>query len=316
MNNPINFSEVKIALFFKNMLSKSMKMVYTCNGFILNQTLMRNIFVFILMIQALAVLAQKNIKMYPERTGDTIIYYADNHEIYPVSLVFKGQPEVNNMKKPELFKTTQVIPAKTTKMRVTYFVVNDKQKGWGVKKMPGYLSYIGDITIKNYDTNYAYNLPFAKGKAIWIHQGYNGTFSHQNENSLDFIMPEGTEIFAAREGLIIDVVQNNNQGCPTKNCAPYGNYISILHPDGTIAQYYHLQQNGAQVKIGDTVTKGQLIALSGNTGWSSGPHLHFVTYLPSATGDKNRITVKTLFKTGYGDKVEYLEERKSYARAY
>lgn len=293
-----------------------MKMVYTCNGFISKQTRMKNIFAFILIIQAVAVMAQKNIKMYPERNGDSITYYADNLEIYPVSLVFRGQPEVNNMKKPELFKTTQVIPAKTTKMRVAYFVVNDNQKAWGVKKMPGYYSYIGDITIKNYDKNYVYDLPFAKGKAFWIHQGYNGTFSHQNENSLDFIMPEGTEILSSREGLVIDVVQKNNQGCPTRNCAPYGNYVSILHSDGTIAQYYHLQQNGAKVNIGDTVTKGQVIGLSGNTGWSSGPHLHFVTYLPSATGDKNRVTIKTLFKTGYGDKTEYLEEKKSYSRAY
>ncbi len=293
-----------------------MKMVYTCNGFISKQARMKNIFAFILIIQAVAVMAQKNIKMYPERNGDSITYYADNLEIYPVSLVFRGQPEVNNMKKPELFKTTQVIPAKTTKMRIAYFVVNDNQKAWGVKKMPGYYSYIGDITIKNYDKNYVYDLPFAKGKAFWIHQGYNGTFSHQNENSLDFIMPEGTEILSSREGLVIDVVQKNNQGCPTRNCAPYGNYVSILHSDGTIAQYYHLQQNGAKVNIGDTVTKGQVIGLSGNTGWSSGPHLHFVTYLPSATGDKNRVTVKTLFKTGYGDKTEYLEEKKSYSRAY
>ena len=277
---------------------------------------MKKLLSLIFISQFAILFSQKNVKMYNERKGDTITFYVDNQEIYPVSLVFNGQPETNNLKKPEIFKTTQVIPAKTMKQKVTFFVVNDKKKGWGIKKMPGYRSYIGDITIKNYDTQYVYDLPFGKGKAFWIHQGYNGTFSHQNENSLDFIMPEGTEVLASREGLVIDIVQNNNKSCPTRSCAPFGNYVSILHPDGTIAQYYHLEQNGAQVKLGDTVTKGQFIAYSGNTGWSSGPHLHFNVYISSATAEKNRVTVKTLFKTGHGDKVEYLEEKKSYARGY
>lgn len=277
---------------------------------------MKKLITLIFISHFMIIFAQKNIKMYNERKGDTITFYVDNQEIYPVSLVFNGQPEINNLKKPELFKTTQVIPAKTVKQKVTYFVVNDKNKGWGIKKMPGYQSYMGDITIKNYDTQYVYDLPFGKGKALWIHQGYNGTFSHQNENSLDFIMTEGTEVLAAREGKVIDIVQSNNRSCPTRSCAPFGNYVSILHPDGTIAQYYHLEQNGVQVKLGDSVTKGQFIAYSGNTGWSSGPHLHFNVYISSATADKNRITVKTLFKTGHGDKVQYLEEGKSYARGY
>ncbi|WBZ94009.1 M23 family metallopeptidase [Chryseobacterium wangxinyae] len=277
---------------------------------------MKKFLILIFISQFCFIFSQKNVKMYNERKGDSINFYVDNQEIYPVSLVFSGQPETENLKKPELFKTTQVIPAKTSKKRVTYFVVNDKKKGWAIKKMPGYLMYIGDITIKNYDSTYQYDLPFAKGKAFLMYQGYNGTFSHQNENSLDFVMPEGTEILASREGLVIEVVQSNNKSCPTRSCAPFGNYVSILHPDGTIAQYYHLQQNGAKVKIGDAVSKGQPIALSGNTGWSNGPHLHFVTFLPSATGDKNRITIKTLFRTGDGKKVEFLEEKKSYSRAY
>ncbi len=277
---------------------------------------MQKLFILIFISLFTIVFSQKNVKMYNERKGDSIVFYVDNPEIYPVSLVFNGQPETDNLKKPELFRTTQVIPAKTAKQRVTYFVVNDKKKGWGIKKMPGYRSYMGDITIKNYDTQYVYDLPFGKGKAFWIHQGYNGTFSHQNENSLDFIMPEGTEVLSSREGLVIDIVQNNNKSCPTRSCAPFGNFISILHSDGTIAQYYHLQQNGAQVKIGDEIAKGQFIAYSGNTGWSSGPHLHFNVYISSATADKNRITVKTLFRTGSGDKTEFLEEKKSYSRAY
>lgn len=277
---------------------------------------MKQFLTLIIISQFTLLYSQKNVKMYPERKGDSIFYYVDNMEIYPVSLVFNGQPEINNVKKPELFKITQIIPAKTTKKRITYFVVNDKTKGWGIKKMPGYMMYIGDITIKSYDNTYQYDLPFQKGKSFNVHQGYNGTFSHQNENSLDFTMPEGTEIVAAREGQVIEVVQDNNKSCPTKSCASFGNYVSILHSDGTIAQYFHLKQNGAKVNIGDAVAKGQLIALSGNTGWSNGPHLHFVCFIPSATADKNRITVKTLFRTGNGKNAEFLTEKKTYLKEY
>jgi len=260
--------------------------------------------------------SQKNVKMYYEQKKDTIIYYIDNLEIYPTSIVFSGQPELENMRKPEIFNTIQVLPPKSVKNKVTCFIVNDKTKRWGIKKMPGYSKYIGDITLKSYDSDYKYDLPFQKGKSFNVYQGYNGTFSHQNEYSLDFTMPEGTEITASREGLVIDVIQNNNQGCPTKDCAKLGNYISILHSDGTIAQYFHLKQNGAKVNIGENVKKNQIIGFSGNTGWSNGPHLHFTCYLPSNTGEKQRKTIKTLFRTGDGNKTEYLTEKKTYSKEY
>jgi murein DD-endopeptidase MepM/ murein hydrolase activator NlpD len=189
-------------------------------------------------------------------------------------------------------------------------------KGWKVKKVPGYMMYIGDVTLKNYDKDYHYDLPFKKGKSFNIYQGYNGTFSHQNENSLDFTMPEGTEVIAAREGLVTDLVSTSNMGCPTRNCVDKANYITILHPDGTFAQYYHLKQNGVKVNIGDQVKKGDVIGLSGNTGWSKGPHLHFVCYLPRVENDKYRETNKTLFRTGNGTKNEYLMEKKTYSKEY
>ncbi|MBD8082923.1 M23 family metallopeptidase [Chryseobacterium caseinilyticum] len=277
---------------------------------------MKKLLILLLISQFTILFSQKNIKMYNERKGDSISFYVDNKDIYPVSLVFNGQPETENLKKPELFKTTQVIPGNAVKYRVTYFVVNDRTKGWSIRKMPGYKSYLGDITIKDYDKNYQYDLPYKKGESYLMYQGYNGTFSHQNENSLDFTMPEGTEVLAAREGMVIEVVQSNNRSCPTRDCAPFGNYISILHPDGTIAQYYHLKQNGAKVKIGDTVIKSQPIALSGNTGWSKGPHLHFNVYISNPTAEKFRTTLKTLFRTGDGSKAEFLEEKKTYLREY
>lgn len=280
------------------------------------KVMMKKFFALFFLLQFLISFSQKNLKVYYERKGDTMVYFADNQEIYPMSVVFAAQPELENMRSPETFKIIQVFRGKSQKNKVAYFIVNDKTKRWGVKKMPGYMMYIGDVTIKNYDANYQYDLPFKSGKTFTVFQGYNGSFSHQNENSLDFTMPEGTEIFAAREGQIIDFASHNNTACPTKSCADKANYITILHPDGTFAQYYHLKQNGVKVNIGDQVKKGDLIGLSGNTGWSKGPHLHFVTYLSSTTDEKLMKTVKTLFKTGSGNKVEYLAEKKSYTKQY
>lgn len=245
-----------------------------------------------------------------------MVYYADNQEMFPMSFVFSGQPELENMRSPEAFRMIQVMPSKSLKNRVAYFVVNNRTKRWGVKKMPPYMMYIGDVTLKTYNEDYPYDLPFRKGKSATVYQGYNGTFSHQNENSLDFTMPEGTEVLAAREGLIVDFVKHNTIGCPTRNCADKANYITIMHPDGTFAHYYHLKQNGVKVNMGDYVNKGAVIGLSGNTGWSKGPHLHFVCYIPSATNEKFRKTLKTLFRTGNGNKTEYLVEKKTYSREY
>ncbi|ROI06816.1 M23 family metallopeptidase [Chryseobacterium sp. G0240] len=269
-----------------------------------------------LLLQFTTLFSQKNIKIYHEKKGDTLTIYADNQEIYPMSFVFSGVPEVENMKIPVLFKITQVLPAKSMKNKITYFIVDDKTKGWKVKKIPNYMMYIGNVTLKNYDKDYQYDLPFKKGKSFNIYQGYNGNFSHQNENSLDFSMPEGTEIVAAREGVVTDFVNHNNRGCPTRNCIDQANYITILHPDGTFAQYYHLKQNGVKVNIGDQVEKGDVIGLSGNTGWSKGPHLHFVCYLPRVENDKYRETLKTLFRIGNGTKKEYLVEKKTYSKEY
>ncbi|WP_241485991.1 hypothetical protein [Chryseobacterium angstadtii] len=166
--------------------------------------------------------------MYHEKKGDTLVLYADNQEIYPMSFIFSGMPELDNMKTPEAFKMTQVIPAQSVRNKIAYFVVADKTKKWAVKKIPGYMMYVGDVTLKNYDKDYQYDLPFKKGKSIGIYQGYNGAFSHQNENSLDFNMPEGTEIVASREGVVTDFVKHNNTGCPTRACIDQANYITIL----------------------------------------------------------------------------------------
>src|SRR5262249_35417178 len=151
-----------------------------------------------------------------------------------------------------------------------------------------------------------YDLPFQKGKNYLVFQGYNGSFSHKNENSIDFTMPEGSEILAARDGIVVKVVQNNTESCPGEECKKYNNMIFILHPDGTFADYAHIRYNGSKVKVGDSVKKRDVIAYSGNVGWSSGPHLHFGCFIPDFG---KWITIPTKFRIDNGDKSAFLEEK-------
>src|SRR5258708_31582232 len=59
-------------------------------------------------------------------------------------------------------------------------------------------------------------------------------------------------------------------------CNPgVGNYLVIKHDDGTFGVYWHMEHNGVLVSVGQKIAQGEEIALSGNTGNSSAPHVHF-----------------------------------------
>lgn len=128
--------------------------------------------------------------------------------------------------------------------------------------------------VKN-DTSYVYWLPFMPGKKFLLVQAANSHMSHTNELSLDFKMKKGSQICAAREGIVIAVKKDSDKGGLKDEFLSQGNHVIIQHNDGSIAQYWHLDTDGAYVKPGDTVQKGQLIGLSGNTGYTAFPHLHF-----------------------------------------
>lgn len=124
-------------------------------------------------------------------------------------------------------------------------------------------------------TAFVYALPFAKGTSHWVVQGYYSRFSHRGDFAIDFKMRKGTPVYAARDGVVVLVRQEETQGGIAKKYVGRANRIVVRHSDGTYGHYLHLQYKGALVAVGDTVQQGQKIGLSGSTGFSAFPHLHF-----------------------------------------
>lgn len=156
------------------------------------------------------------------------------------------------------------------------------------------------------DSSYIYWLPYQSSKKFLLIQGWESRFSHKGELSLDFKMKQGTKIFAAREGVVTEMKEDSDVGGTKEEYLSKGNHVVIRHSDGSYAGYWHLQYNGASVNIGDSVTKGQLIGFSGNTGYSAFPHLHFWVYQK----DSAFKTIPTRFHTKAGPK--YLRPGQSY----
>jgi murein DD-endopeptidase MepM/ murein hydrolase activator NlpD len=125
------------------------------------------------------------------------------------------------------------------------------------------------------DSSYIYWLPYEKGSKYLFIQGANSSFSHKGELSFDFKMKKGSAICASREGTVIATKSDSDKGGLKNEFLSDGNHIVIKHQDGSVAQYWHLEQNGVLVKVGELVKKGQVIGLSGNTGYTAFPHLHF-----------------------------------------
>lgn len=147
--------------------------------------------------------------------------------------------------------------------------------------------YYGTPNFKKYDSLYNYGLPFLKGKRYKVLQGQKGSFSHFGDFSsyaIDFKMNIGQEVCAIRDGLVISIKEDSNQRGRNKKYRNDANFIIIAHKDGTFAQYVHLKKDGVLVLKNETVKKGQVIGYSGNTGFSTEPHLHFAVYKPTKNG--------------------------------
>ena len=123
-----------------------------------------------------------------------------------------------------------------------------------------------------------YILP-VPAKGLRIDQAAGGAHSHnddENRHAIDFAQPMGTMVSAARDGIVMDLDNDEPDNTGTNgNRRARANFVRVLHADGSMALYAHLQRGSIPVHRGDRVAIGQRIGSVGNSGWSTGPHLHF-----------------------------------------
>lgn len=208
-------------------------------------------------------------------TGSSIELHASNQYFVPMELRIRFN-EIKGVQYPDPDKPLRwVVPPRSELQLVDLGVLGGVEAPFVDY---GYEYLIGDPDAKHVP-NSNYLAPFAVGRQFPITQAYPETVTHgtlDSVHAVDIAMPIGTDVLAARGGVVFDVAADNYSGGidPAKKGSE-ANYVRILHEDGTFSLYAHLNWNTIRVKPGDRVRAGDYIADSGNTGFSTGPHLHF-----------------------------------------
>lgn len=170
---------------------------------------------------------------------------------------------------------TKVVPARGEALAVL------------LKKSTGHLRAVYDLNIILGDPNavidedYPYAFPFPQLEPFLITQSFNGEFSHNdamNVHAIDVALDISTPISAARDGVVMAIAESHTEAGTEAYHADKANSAYLLHDDGAISVYAHLDMFSVVVEPGDRVEKHQFIARSGNTGFSTGPHLHFAIW--------------------------------------
>jgi murein DD-endopeptidase MepM/ murein hydrolase activator NlpD len=197
---------------------------------------------------------------------------ADNRLAGPVEVSLRFARQRNIQAEPAL-PARAVVPPRGSAVVASLGIVDPAQGGEFELKMD---VVPGDPRARPLDVEYL--LPL-RGVAMRVDQGFGGSFSHndaQNRYALDLAAPIGTPVVAARDGMVMEV--ESDFGRAGLNRERYGgraNLVRLVHDDGAMSVYAHLKADGVLVRIGQRVRAGQQIGLSGNTGFTTGPHLHF-----------------------------------------
>lgn len=212
------------------------------------------------------------VRLRMQRGEAEYLAYADNTLAGPVEVMLHMTRSRNVLGDPPL-PARATVPAYGSTLVARLFMADGVGSGEFELRLE---AVPGDPSARPQDVEY---LPPLRLPRLTIAQGYGGRFSHtdpQNRHALDFEAPEGTPVYAARGGVVMQVESDfDKAGLNREKYGGRANFIRILHDDGSMGLYAHLQPEGVLVRMGQRVRAGQQIGLSGNTGYTTGPHLHF-----------------------------------------
>lgn len=222
---------------------------------------------------------QYQIDIKSSYSNNNIVLKVNNQLKSPLRLVVYTDNDALN-KKHKLYDTLTISPAEIVNKK--YYVPSKNTF------LYYYQTYLGNP--KQAINKNEIALPFPKGKSYRIIQGYNGTYSHNNDYNryaIDFDLKINDTICSVADGVVVGVIDKYRYGGSSQLWRENdrSNYITIYHPhSGIYTQYGHLIFRGSFVKLGDEVKKGQPIALSGMTGFTDISHLHFNVLVPKKGG--------------------------------
>lgn len=240
------------------------------------------------------------IKLRQQRRDEGIAILANNSYYSPVQLSYQLVSTVNLAPGTQL-RGLKVLPARS-ETELLNVLSSDPS-------MPMSFEYQFQYIPGDPDARHAprelYRLPFVAAESFLVTQAYPDVATHghfSSQHAIDFEMPIGSGVYAARAGTVIDVASDFFQsGTDLEIDGPRANVIRIYHDDGTLGVYAHLNWNSIRVVPGQHVDRGEYIADSGNTGFSTGPHLHFVVQINSAG---SLVSVPVQFAGTGGDAVQ------------
>lgn len=234
---------------------------------------------------ALAQQARYPLTVKGTREGRGAVVRAHNEGPIPVSVVVMFD-EFKNLQSTERVPIVAVVPPNTV-LDLSRLTPVDPREGWGYRLR--YRFRYGSYNA-GHDPAALYRMPWVEGRSFVIGQAPGGKVVTHNtpasREAVDIPMPEGTPILAARAGIVFMTVAENDAGGTDEAYRSKANVVRILHSDGTIGNYVHLMHAGVAVKSGERVEPGKLIGYAGNTGLSSGPHLHFAVTRVVREGDE------------------------------